>query len=148
MIKEMSVQQAHELLRRGRVGRLGCVVEGEPYVVPVNYVMDGEVVFIHSLPGRKVEAMRASPRVCLQVDEIRDEFNWKSVLAFGNYEEITDPTERSRALNRLLASFPRLTPVETFIAEDAAAPSPIAFRVRINRLTGVGEGTSDEVARK
>lgn len=140
MISRMSHEESLELLRGGGLARLGCIAEGEPYVVPVNYVFDGEAFLVHSLPGRKVEAMRAHPRVCLQVDDVRDEFEWRSVLAFGRYEELAREPDRRRAMNLLLASFPRLTPVETLIASDAAAPTPVVFRVRVERATGLREG--------
>lgn len=140
MIKSLNQDQSLELLRRGRIGRLGCVADGEPYVVPVNYVFDGECAYMHSLPGYKIQAMRTRPRVCLQVDEIENEMSWKSVLAFGAYEEITDQHERAEALNHLLARFSRLTPVESLIAGDAGAPAPIVFRIRMSKLTGICEG--------
>jgi len=140
MIKQLGPGQSRELLRRECTGRLGCIAGDEPYVVPVNYIFDGECAYLHSLPGHKIYAMRARPRVCLQVDEIDDELKWKSVLAFGSYEEITNPDERAIMLGRLLSRFPQLTPVETFIAEDAGAPAPVVFRIRINRLTGICEG--------
>ena len=139
MIEDLSHDKSSEMLRKGRIARLACIADGEPYVVPVNYVYDGESVFIHSLPGRKIVAMRANPRVCLQIDEIENELHWKSVLAFGNYEEINDAEERSHAMNRLLSSFPQLTPVESIIANDAGAPAPIVFRIRVDKLTGICE---------
>ena len=140
MIKQLSQDQSRELLLKERMGRLGCITDDSPYIVPVNYVFDGECAYLHSLPGQKIEAMRANRRVCLQVDEIRDELSWRSVLAFGTYEEIKNSNERSEALNHLLARFSRLTPVESFIAEDAGAPAPIVFRIRVSRLTGLCEG--------
>jgi uncharacterized protein len=139
MITRMSEEEARALLRAGRLARLGCVAEGYPYVVPVNYVYDGEFVFSHSLPGLKIEAMRASPRVCLQVDEMQDETRWTSVLAFGTFEELKDKGERESALSLLLSLFPQLTPVESFIIADAAAPTPVVYRVRVERVTGVRE---------
>lgn len=140
MIKDLSQDKSRELLRKSRLGRLGCIADGEPYVVPVNYIFDGESALVHSLPGRKIIAMRANPRVCLQVDEMESEFGWKSVLAFGTYEEIDNRDERSREMGRLLASFPQLTPVESVITNDAGAPEPIVFRIRIDRVTGLYEG--------
>ena len=141
MIKDLSPDKAREMLRKGHIARLACVSEGEPYVVPVSYVFDGESVLVHSLPGRKITAMRANPRVCLQIDEIADGLNWTSVLAFGNYEEITDGRERSQVMGSLLTKFPQLTPVESVIANDAGTPAPIVFRIRIDRITGLREGS-------
>jgi uncharacterized protein len=139
MVNILSNDEARELLSAERVGRLGCIAEGDPYVVPVNYVYDGECAIIHSLPGRKIVAMRLNPRVCLQVDKIESNFGWRSVIVFGSYEEVTNRADRSQTLELLLKRFPELTPVETLIAEDAMAPSPIVFRIRIERMTGVGQ---------
>lgn len=132
-------EEARELLSAARIGRLGCVDNGEPYVVPINYVFQDGSIYSHSLPGRKINALRAHPRVCLQVDEIEDNFNWRSVLAFGDFEEIRVPTDRRSVLNKLLSRFPSLTPVESVIARDGSAPDSIVFRIRVDRITGVSE---------
>ncbi|NMS24947.1 pyridoxamine 5'-phosphate oxidase family protein, partial [Vibrio parahaemolyticus] len=52
MIAKLSEEEAQELLQRNELGRLGCIVDDRPYVVPVNYLYDGDSVYIHSLPGR------------------------------------------------------------------------------------------------
>lgn len=140
MITRLSEGESRALLRGRRLARLSCIAEGYPYVVPVNYVFDGESFLIHSLPGRKIEALRADPRACLQVDEIEGLLSWKSVLVYGIYQEITNAAERERAMICLLSLFPELTPVESLIATDAAAPAPVVFRIRVERVTGIGEG--------
>jgi nitroimidazol reductase NimA-like FMN-containing flavoprotein (pyridoxamine 5'-phosphate oxidase superfamily) len=133
-------EEARSLLKFARVGRLGCVDNGEPYIVPINYLFEEESIYSHSLPGRKLDALRTNPRACLQVDEIRDDLNWRSVIAYGNFEEIRVPTDRRSILSKLLARFPLLTPVEAVMAQDAAAPDSIVFRIRIDTITGVAEG--------
>jgi hypothetical protein len=131
--------EAFEIIKNGKVGRLGCIDEGEPYVVPINYVVSEGHIFSHSLPGKKIDAMRAQPRVCLQVDEFDDDFHWRSAIAFGKFEEIHTPSERRSVLTKLLTRFPRLTPVETMIAHDGGAPDSIVFRIVVDRVTGVEE---------
>ena len=138
MITRLSQQEARALVRAGRVGRLGCVYEGGPYVVPINYVLDGETIYIHSLPGRKVEALRANPRACLQVDNVTDAYHWSSAIALGTYEEVIDPNERDQAVRRLLARFPNLTPVESVPVHDGQS-SVVIFRIRVQEITGVAE---------
>lgn len=139
MIRKLSAEESSELLRRGRVGRLGCISDDAPYVVPVNYVFNDDALYVHSLPGRKIYALRENPRACLQVDESVDDMNWRSVIAFGRYEEIRDDGERARALKLLLSRFERLTPVETLMADDAQAPAPVVFRIRVESVTGLCE---------
>lgn len=139
-MKALSEEEARALLSACRIGRLGCVDNGDPYVVPINYVFEEGAIYSHSLPGRKVEALRAHPRACLQVDEIEDDFNWRSVLAYGDFEEIRVPSDRRAVLQKLLSRFPLLTPVESVMAQDASAPDSIVFRIRIDCITGVAEG--------
>jgi uncharacterized protein len=137
MISEIGYRESRELLRNQNIGRLGCCSEGMPYVIPVNYFFGGEDIYIHSMPGRKIQAMRANPHVCLQVDEIEDTFNWISVIAFGLFEEVYDTTERDRILAAMFQRFPHLTPVESKVKNSMS--EVIVFRIRIERITGVSE---------
>ena len=138
MIRPMNPDETRALLEQGRIGRLGCVSDGMPFVVPVSYLLSGGFIYIHSMVGRKVRALRQDPHACLQVDEIIDAYNWRSAIAFGRYEEITDAGERAWAVRRLLARFPHLTPVESVPVHDGQS-SVIVFRIRVEEMTGVCE---------
>jgi nitroimidazol reductase NimA-like FMN-containing flavoprotein (pyridoxamine 5'-phosphate oxidase superfamily) len=140
MTRKLSEVEARNLIAGGRIGRLGCVANGEPYVVPINYVFEDGSIYSHSLPGRKIDALRANPRSCLQLDEIENNFEWRSVIAYGNFEEIRIPSDRSSILSKLLGRFPQLTPVESVIARDAGAPDSVVFRIIVDRITGEQEG--------
>ena len=139
MTRALKDYEAQALLVAGSIGRLGCVSGGEAYVVPINYVFDEGFVLSHSLPGKKVDALRTHPRACLQVDAIESDTEWRSVIAYGMYEELHSPTERAAILNKLLSRFPRLTPVEAVAVHDAAAPETVVFRLRVDDITGVAE---------
>jgi nitroimidazol reductase NimA-like FMN-containing flavoprotein (pyridoxamine 5'-phosphate oxidase superfamily) len=140
MVGPMSEEESRELLRRGRVARLGVVLNNEAYVVPVYYLWHGDAIYIHSRPGRKIWALRANPRACIQVDEVKDEYHWRSVIAVGAYEEITESRERERILSTFLSRFPHLTPVEAAHPESKTLGEVIVFRVKVDRLTGAAEG--------
>ena len=131
---------ARKVLQSARVARLGCIVNGEPYVVPISCHLEDDCLYSHSLPGLKITGLRENPRACVQADEIESDLHWRSAIAFGNYEEITKSNEREEILGRLLRKFPMLTPVESAIAADGSNPQVIIFRIRIDRLTGVSEG--------
>ena len=139
MFVRLNEEQATTLLASGGVGRLGCIVDGGPYIVPINYYFEDGSAYSHSLPGLKMSALKENPKACLQVDEVESDLLWKSVLAFGNYEEIMKPSERSNILNKLLQRFPMLTPVESAIAADAEPSTVIVYRIRIDRITGIAE---------
>lgn len=139
MTKALNEKDALDVIKANRVGRLGCIVEGEPYVVPINYLFKDGGIYGHSLMGRKIRALRTNPRACLQVDQIESDFQWQSAIAFGLFEELRDQKERAQVLRKLLARFPLLTPVESVLSIDAATPEVIVFRINLNRVTGVSE---------
>lgn len=145
MLSALNEVQARSLLETSNVGRLGCIVERDPYVVPISYIVEGNNIYSHSLPGTKISALRENPRACLQVDNIENALRWTSVLAFGNFEELTDSEERHRVINKILYRFPLLTPVESTIAVDAGTADVVVFRIKIDRLTGVAEGETTEI---
>ena len=140
MMKMLHDEECRKLFQLAKVARLGCIVSGGPYVVPINCHMEGDHLYSHSLPGMKITALRENPRACVQVDEIESDMHWRSAIAFGKFEEIRNPNERSDVLNKLLKNFPMLTPVESVIAVDGAAADVIVFKIEIERMTGVAEG--------
>ena len=144
MIRPLSDEKARQLLRSCHFARLACLVDGEPYVVPINYKFENDCIYCHSLPGKKIEGLRRYPLACVQVDKIKSDLHWKSVIAFGKYEEVVDPTERNSIRVSLLNEFPLMTPVESAVAEDVNPPEIIVFRIRIDRITGVSEGAESD----
>lgn len=139
MLKMLDETAMRDVLQSARVARLGCIVNGDPYVVPINCLLENDCLYSHSLPGLKISALRENPRACVQADEIESDLKWRSAIAFGKFEEITKSNEREEILQKLLQKFPLLTPVESAIAIDASTPQVIIFRIRIERLTGVSE---------
>jgi uncharacterized protein len=102
-IRELSPEGIEALLRTAIVGRIACcghgqIGDGRPYLVPLAYGYDGESVYAHSGPGRKLDLMRAEPRVTFEVDEAEASDRWRSVIAEGTFEEITDQGQRDTAL--------------------------------------------------
>lgn len=140
MMTILNNEEARKVLQSARIGRLGCIVNGEPYIVPIGYSFEDDSLYSHSLPGTKINALRENPRACVQVDEIESDLIWRSALAFGEFQEITKPHERSEILSKLLRRFPMLTPVEAVITDDGSSPGVIVFRIKIDRVTGVAEG--------
>ena len=140
MMKMLSSDEARRLFRGARVVRLGCIVNGEPYVVPINCHLEGDHLYSHSLSGLKITGLRENPHACVQVDETESDLRWRSAIAFGKYEEITKPSERADVLSTLLRRCPMLMPVESAIVSDGSAPEVIVFKINVERVTGVSEG--------
>jgi hypothetical protein len=137
MINQLGERESRALLKEEVTGRLGCSDHGKPYIVPVHYLFDNDCVYVHSLPGHKIDVLRDNPNACLQVDKIKDDFHWRSVLAFGFYEEIKDLNERQRILSDMFKRLSYTTPVTS--QAERQAPETIVFRIRVTDITGVYE---------
>ena len=87
--------------KKTAIARLACARDNQPYVVPVHVYFDGDCLYGFATLGQKIEWMRENPRVCVQVDDIRDRFHWATVVVLGQYEELlhmpSDEEARRRA---------------------------------------------------
>ncbi|WP_333123209.1 pyridoxamine 5'-phosphate oxidase family protein [Microcoleus sp. Pol11C3] len=45
-IDEMGQKEIHELLHKVGYGHLGCIHEGKPYVIPMNYYLEEEQIYL------------------------------------------------------------------------------------------------------
>lgn len=102
MLGNLSEIEIENLLKRQVIGRIACHADGASYLVPTNYIYDGTSIISHSTQGKKIEMMRKNPEVCFEVEEIQSIFRWQTVIAWGRFEEITDPQERGRAMQGLI----------------------------------------------
>ncbi len=144
MFGELDDNQIEEVLHRQIVGRIGCHADGITYVVPISYGYDGESIYAHTHDGMKITMMRKNPEVCFQVDEMPEMANWNSVIAWGEFEEITDPQDRTDALKLLLernlpyiaSKTVQLAPNWPFIPTTTDKISGIVFKIKLGKKTG------------
>lgn len=102
MLGKLTKQQIEELLKQQVTGRIAACANKRIYIVPVNYVYDGTHIYGHSARGKKINMMRKNPEICFEVDDIQSIFRWKSVIAWGKFEEITDMDEKQRAMQTII----------------------------------------------
>jgi uncharacterized protein len=89
-IEENSAPDCASILKRSHIGRLGCCRDNQPYVVPIYFVYEPDHLYGFSTGGQKIEWMRANPKVCVEVDEIANHFQWETVVITGRYRELLD----------------------------------------------------------
>jgi len=139
MLGELSKGALLEFLEQQVIGRLGCHADGETYIVPINYVYRNNAIYGHSGNGKKIEMMRANPKVCFQVDEIFDTFRWKSAILWGNYKELTGE-ERQQAMQGIIH---RIMPLTDRPSEDpshgiskAKHENIIVYKIELTAVSG------------
>ncbi len=142
MLGELNKKELIDLLESQVFGRLGCSLGGETYVVPINYVYRDNAIYAHSGNGKKIEMMRANPKVCFQVDEILDTFRWKSAILFGDFVELKEE-ERQQAMQGIIHRIMPLTDRPTEQPSHGIKPEKqtniIVFKIEISKATGKSE---------
>jgi uncharacterized protein len=94
VIQHLDPDGIESLLSSSIVGRIACNQSGDrPYLVPLAYAYDGESIYAVSGPGRKLDLMRADPRISFEVDRVEQADRWQSVVAEGEFTEVTDADE-------------------------------------------------------
>jgi nitroimidazol reductase NimA-like FMN-containing flavoprotein (pyridoxamine 5'-phosphate oxidase superfamily) len=146
MIGKLTYEEIEEVLKENVLGRIGCNDGAKIYVVPVNYAYDGKFIIAHSVMGMKIEMMRKNPHVCFEVDEMKSFTNWKSVIAWGEYQELIDQHDRFLAMRffayRMMQIKISKTAIVPAMAEGIphlSSPwniNPIIYRIVITEKTG------------
>ena len=144
MFGHLSEDAIEDLLHQQFIGRIGCNYNDVTYVVPIGYAYDGKYVYAHAEEGMKINMMRENPHVCFEVDTIENIGNWKSVIGWGDYEELADEMERAFAINILLnRGIPKgasktsyLAPEWPFHSKTTTDIEGIVFRIKLNIKTG------------
>lgn len=137
-IVEMNNNEMDEMLTATHYGHLGCAEGGRPFVVPVHFSFHGGHLYVYTTEGKKSAIIRDNPSVCLQVESVIDDGDWRSVVVNGLAERIEDPEEKQAALEIVLAVNPKLTPAvsvkwaNNWIRENVE----VIYRIRPDSMTG------------
>jgi nitroimidazol reductase NimA-like FMN-containing flavoprotein (pyridoxamine 5'-phosphate oxidase superfamily) len=149
--KEKEVKDPEEIvaiLQQAQVLRLGLCSEDVPYVVPLNFGYRDGCLYVHSAgEGKKIDMIRANPRVCFEIDVdaevIRADqpcdwgMKFTSVIGFGSASILEDPEEKKSGLDAILEHYSS-PPGQSY--PDSILQHTAVIRVRIEEMTGKRSG--------
>ena len=146
LIKEISQKECLDTVSRASVGRLGCSFNDQPYVVPIYFAYEGDWIYVFSTFGKKIEWMRANPKVCVEIEEKVSESEWISVLVNGLYEELPEPqfTQERAHARQLLAKRHHWwlnAMAERRVGSEDQQVEPLFFRIHVDSATGLRWGS-------
>ena len=149
--KDKEIQDADEIIgiiQKASVCRLGLCCDNVPYVVPLSFGYRGGCLYFHSAKqGKKMDMIRANPRVCFEIDmgveaiEADQPCDWgmkyESVIGFGRASVLEDPEEKKQGLNVIMEHYsPR--PPQPY-AESVLEHTAVV-RVQVEEMTGKRSG--------
>ncbi|MGV8134629.1 MAG: pyridoxamine 5'-phosphate oxidase family protein [Mangrovibacterium sp.] len=137
-------KEIETVIRSCKTCYLAASEDGKPYVLPMNFALDGNAVIFHSGPsGRMRETLQKNPNVCINWT-LGEELAWqdikvgcsyrvqsKSVIVEGKAEFIDDYDEKHRLLKVLMSQYSDLE----FKFNPPAIRNVTIYRVPIRRVT-------------
>lgn len=138
-------QQIEEIIRKCPYCLVGIIdLNGNPYVVPMNFAWQHGIIYLHSGPeGSKVEMVAQHPQVCITFCEghelvymhkqIACSYSMKSrsVICHGKVRFIEDTDEKREVLNILMHQY---TSNECGYAEPAIRNVKV-WEVKVEEMT-------------
>jgi nitroimidazol reductase NimA-like FMN-containing flavoprotein (pyridoxamine 5'-phosphate oxidase superfamily) len=102
-------ETVYAILDAGLVCHVGYVIDGQPYVTPTAYWREGDRVYWHgSSASRMLRRLKEGVPVCVTVAHLdglvlarsgfHSSINYRSVMAFGTAEAVTDEAAKLAAL--------------------------------------------------
>jgi hypothetical protein len=127
---ELTRTECETLLNKYHVARLAYTFHDRVDVEPIGYVFSRGGLVFRTAPGSKFETLRHHPWVALEVDEVQDLFNWRSVVVHGTMYTLTDVGNGAEA-----ASYHAAVKALRKVMPDALKPGdPTPFRSVVIRM--------------
>ena len=141
----LSPQEIEHILYKGTSGVLALMGDNDyPYAVPISYVYVGEKIYFHSAKcGHKLDAIgkNANASFCV-IDQdlvVPEEYTsyFRSVIAFGQIQIITDERKKRSAIEKLAVKYaPNNTAVSCDNAINREWKSLCMLEMIIDHMTG------------
>jgi uncharacterized protein len=135
-------ETVNAILDAGLLAHVGYVAGGAPYVTPTAYWREGDRLFWHGAAASRLFRDAAAPLpVCVAVSHIdglvlarcgfKHTLLYRSVMAFGHAQPITEAAEKRRALDRFIDRLyaGRSRELREISAEELAATSVMAMTI-------------------
>ena len=139
-------EQILHILDTAKVLHLGLSVGDEPYVVPMNYgyvMEEGKLtLYLHSaVKGRKLDMMKANPKVFFSIDCDRKPFEgrvpcqyglvYSSIMGRGTATIVEDVEEKKQAMTLLM----KTQTGKDFTFEDRLVTIVSVIRIDVSEFT-------------
>lgn len=125
------------------MGYLATSAGSWPYVLPLAFAADGDVIYFHSGQGLMASMLADDPHVCLLVTTqplfepatiaCEYTFRYESVLAFGEATLLDSDQERETALRSIVAKYDAAARDAAF--QPVSFASTLVYRMGIEALT-------------
>jgi hypothetical protein len=137
--------EIESIIREATVCRLAMTDGSQPYIVPLCFGYQNNVLYFHSaLKGKKLDILRQNERVCFEFDsntQVRRDDKacewgmlYSSVVGFGTAEFIEETERKRQALQIIVKQYAGKDDDDSL--SDADVQNMVVFKVDIDSMTG------------
>lgn len=85
IFRELPREEIEEILLRNKVGHLAFSFHDRVDVQPIHYIYERGWLYGRTSEGDKIMSLTHNQWVAFEVDEVKDTFDWKSVVVHGSF---------------------------------------------------------------
>jgi uncharacterized protein len=142
----LTEQEIEAVLLKEQVGCLALAAEGQPYLVPLNFVYEQGMIYFHSrTSGRKVDMISSNAQACFHAATIgpiitgknpcKFNYTFSSVIIEGIVEEVAVLPDKEEILELLVEKYAGKTMKRGMMAEKQITGVKV-FRLRPQAVSG------------
>ena len=128
--RDLSREEIEGVLQRNMVGRIAFSLHDRVDIQPIHYIYDHGWLYGRTSEGDKLSTLQHNQWVAFEVDEVRDTFDWTSVVVHGSFW-IIHPRGSPRA-EEIWAKATDL--VAQIVPGSLTESDPVAFRHTLFRI--------------
>lgn len=141
-MEPLSREEALAILEDSPVAHLGMIDDGEPYVTPMSFVVEGEKILFRTMAGKKLDALRENPSVCIEASRYDEETgDWASVIVKGVARETDEESLKTDVIAGLFRKYEKV--IGSPLARGGMQPLqglPHVLVVEMREVTGMVSG--------
>lgn len=136
-IRELTRAEIETFLRQHSVGRIAFTDGHRVDIEPISYAYAEGAIYGRAAPGTRMNALRGQPWVAFEVDDIRSQSDWESVVVKGTVY-LVDPIDTMplRAQYENAVRIVRTVMPGAFTPKDPVPERTLLFRLHIDEMEG------------
>ena len=141
-----------QILNESSICRIAFSVDGEAYIVPVNFGYKDNKLYIHSAPeGKKIDFLKKNNRICFEMELdheiIKDKVackwttKYRSVIGYGTISIVQEKSQKIEGLDIIMSKYGG---PDKNTYPDAILKKMILLVIEIDTLTAKQSGKWDD----
>ena len=85
VFRDLARDEIEEIMSRNNVGRIAFAFHDRVDIQPIHYVYESGWLYGRTSEGEKIATITHNQWVAFEIDEIKDTFDWRSVVIHGSF---------------------------------------------------------------